>query len=237
MNNTHAPDGFLHFSDTVHRLTQGMWGGLPRPVIVRPLKQDCPKGSVGFGLWREQAGKRLRDAAVSGELVVYVIAEHANIEPMAVPAEVLKQLITTRGGLPDHPVRPSLKTAGYDEKLFVWLNSGTLVVRKSDFEVWYRDERAKGRWPSQRSKKKTRVGRPTKRTEALSNAVLARIHDGEWDGKGSIAKLRRLLVVSGAPDIPSIDTLTRLVDQLFSETSEPGLLRIARVRRQRARAR
>ena len=64
--------------------------------------------------------------------------------------------------------------------------------------------------------------------------MLARINDGEWNGKDGVAKLHRLLVVSGASRIPSVDTLARLVDQLVSEIGEPGLVRIARARRKRS---
>jgi hypothetical protein len=56
-------------------------------------------------------------------------------------------------------------------KLFALLTVGLLVVRTSDFDVWYQSERAKGRWPSQRSKLKIN-GRPTKQTDRLRDAVL-----------------------------------------------------------------
>jgi len=40
-----------------------------------------------------------------------------------------------------------------------------------------------------------------------------------------------VLVASGHSEVPSQDTLARLVDHLHSETGEAGLLRITRVRR------
>jgi hypothetical protein len=238
---------FLRLSDAASRLSDGIWGGMQRPDPVRIIKQSQKKLSVGFGPWRQGAGRRLRAAAVKGKLVVYVLAEAQvrsinrtltesslkKVEPTVVPANVLKRLITSRGALPDHPIRPSIKIVEGNEKLFALLSVGLLVVRASDFGIWYRSERAKGRWPSQRSKLKVRDGRPSIQTEALRNAVLALVHDLKWNSKESIMSLRRLLVASRGFEVPSPDTLARLVDQLHRETGEAGLLRKMRRRRQR----
>jgi hypothetical protein len=181
---------------------------------------------------------------VNGELVVYVVAEPQvrckgraltkrspeEIEPVVVPVSILKRLMTSRGGLPDHPIRPVIRTAGGDEKLLASLTTGLLVVRTNDFDLWYQSERAKGRWASQRSRTKSPEGRPTKQTESLRNAVLGLVRDLNWDGKAGIAALHRLLVASGRSDVPSPDTLARLVDQMHCETGEAGLRRIARAR-------
>ena len=119
------PKDFLRISCAVNRLSDGMWGGRRRPDPVATIKQDQKKLSVGFGPWQEKAGQRLRAATVKGELVVYVLAnpqvrsktrkltEYSpeKIEPVAVPVNVVKRLITSRGGLPDHPIRSSIKTA------------------------------------------------------------------------------------------------------------------------------
>ena len=165
------------------------------------------------------------------ELAIYVLARPEvrsederlaecsweKIEPVAVPVPVVKRLIASRGSLPDHPIRPSMQTAKGNEKLYALLVVGSLVVRASDFDVWYQSERAKGRWPSQRSKEK-KNGRPTRQTEALGNAVLALVNDLKWNGKDGITTLHRLLVASGRSDVPSQDTLARLVDHLYRET-------------------
>jgi hypothetical protein len=242
-----VPKEFLRISFAVNRLSDGMWGGLPRPDPVAAIKQVRKKLSLGFGPRGEQAGRRLRAAAVKGELAIYVLArpqvrsderglpEYSpqNFEPVVVPVSVLERLITSHGSLPDHPIRPSMKTAEGNEKLFALLAVGLLVVRASDFDGWYQPERAKGRWPSQESKEK-KDGRPTKQTSALRNAVLALVHDRKWSGKDPISALHRLLVASGRSDVPSQDTLARLVNQLHCETGEAGLLRIPRVRRKHA---
>jgi len=243
-----VPDGYLRFSDAVIRLAEGMWGGLLRPVPVQAIKRISTKASLGFGPWRERAGQRLTAAAAKRELVVYVIAKpqvpsknrvptsrlSVQIEPVMVPANTLERLITARGSLPDHPIRPSIKTVGSNVKLLALLTGGLLVVCARDFDVWYRSERGKGKWPSQRSRSKIGVGRPTKQTEALRNAVLALTHNGKWRAKVGITTLHRLLVGSGY-DVPSPDTLARLVDQLHRETGQAELLRTRRRRRKRSR--
>ena len=147
---------------------------------------------------------------------------------------VLKRLITSRGALPDHPIRPSIKTAEGNEKLFALLTVGFLAVRASDFDIWYRAERDKGKWSSQRSKSNAGDGRPTLQTEALRNAVLALVHDLKWSGKDGIAKLHSLLVASGRSDVPSPDTLARMVDRLHLETGQAALFRMTRTRRSRS---
>ena len=239
---------YLPLSEAVNRLTDGLWGGLPRPEPVVVIKQSNGKLSVGFGPWREKAGRLLRGAAVKGKLAIYILAKNqarsddqdligdasAKPEPTSVPVPVIKRLILSRGTLPDHPIRPSMKTAEGNDNLFALLTIGLLVVRTSDFDVWYHSERAKGRWPSQRAKGK-KSGRPTRQTEALENAVLALVNDLKWSGKERITTLHRLLVASGRSDVPSQDTVARLVDQLHRKTGDMKLLRVARVRQKQTR--
>jgi hypothetical protein len=239
-----VPADFLPLSSAINRLADGMWGGLRRPEPVAAIKHDQKKLSLGFGPWREKAGRRLRAAAVRGKLAIYVLAEsqarpEANnltdcsadsTEPSSVPVNVITRLIASRGSLPDHPIRPSIKTAEGDGKLFTLLTVGLLVVRASDFDAWYQSERAKGNWSSQRSKEK-KNGRSTKQSEVLGNAVLALVRDKKWSGKDPISVLHRLLVASGHSEVPSQDTLARLVDRLHDETGEAELLRVTRVRR------
>jgi hypothetical protein len=238
-----VPADFLPLSHAVNRLADGMWGGLPRPEPIAAIKRVHKKLSLGYGPWREKAGRRLRAAAMRGKLAIYVLAKPQvqsrtdnladcspeQIEPFVVPVTVVRRLIASRGSLPDHPIRSSIKTAEGNEKLLALLTAGILAVRASDFDLWYQSERAKGRWSSQRSKLKIN-GRPTKQTEALRNAVLALVHDHKWNGKEPISALHRLLLASGGSDVPSQDTLARLVDQLHRETGEATLLRVTRTR-------
>jgi hypothetical protein len=245
MKDETAPDSFLRFSDAVTQLAEGMWGGLRQAEPVRTIKKTAKIESIGFGPWRERAGKRLTAAARKGEVAVYVVADrHRSFEhlisppdvranPESLPISVLKRLITSRGTLPDYPIRPSIKTADGDRKLFELLTVSILLVRANDFAAWYQSERAKGKWPSQRSRSKIGNGRPTKQTEAMRNAVMALVRDQKWTGEVGITELHRILVDSGRTDVPSPDTLTRLVDQLHQETGEPELFRKQLARRKR----
>jgi hypothetical protein len=239
-----VPDGFLRFSDAISRLAEGMWGGLRRPKSIQAIKRIEKKASIGFGPRRERAGQCLTAAVTKGKLAVYVLAEPRAIEnralarrsprewaPVTVPASVLARLRTTRGSLPDHAIRPSIKTAEGDVKLLGLLTVGVLNIRARDFDAWYRSERAKGKWPSQRSRLKIASGRPTKQVERVRKAVIELVHDGKWSGKASIAKLHRLLIASGGFEVPSPDTLARLVEQLHAETGEAEFFRAKRTRR------
>ena len=146
----------------------------------RPTRGAIRIHRLGSAPGKDKAGKRLTAATVKGELVIHVVAKPQarskkraltpvpprEIERVVVPVNVLKRLMTTsRGSLPDHPIRPSIRTAEGNEKLFALLTVGLLVVRESAFNAWYRTDRAKGKWPSQRSKSKIGDGRPTKQTE------------------------------------------------------------------------
>jgi hypothetical protein len=231
-----VPDGFLRLSDAVNRLAQGIWGGMPRPAPLRAIKPEHKRGgSLGFGPWKEEAGKLLRTAATEGKLPVYISGvsqptiNNSDPQPVVLPTAVLSRMIPTRGGLSDHPIRISLKIAGGDQKIMKLLQVGLLLVRAEEFNKWYRLERAKGKWPSQRSRLKRREGRPSKLTDALKKAIFAAMREQ----KISIAELRRRLVASGRTDVPSLDTLERMVDQLYRETGEPVLRRTRRFRRKR----
>src|SRR6516162_780232 len=240
-----VPDGFLRFSDAINRLDEGMWGGLRGPAPVRAIKRIEKRASIGFGPWREQAGQRLTAEVKKGRLAVYVFAEPQALFKKSHSGRTLAAGTGARDRAgdrscpaynharepPDHPIRPSIKTAEGDEKLLGLLTVGVLVIRASDFEVWYRSERAKGKWPSQRSRLKISGGRPTKQTEPVRNAVIGLVRDGKWSGKISIAKLHRLLIASSDDKVPSPDTLARLVDQLHAETGEAEFFRVKRAQR------
>ena len=237
MEGTVIPDGFLQLSDAVHRLADGVWGGLRRPEPVRTLKRDKKhrNASIGFGPWKEHAGERIRTAAIEGKLQVYVFVSPQSPpsgndpEPQVLPAKVLERLFAPRQTIPDHAWRPTLKTTGGDQKLLASLLRGILLVRAKEFDRWYRSQRAKGRWPSQRSKVKRPEGRPSVQTEPLRNAILGAM----MDCPVNIAALHRHLVDIGHASVPSVDTLSRVVDQLYRETGDPKLRRIKRVRRKR----
>jgi hypothetical protein len=165
-------------------------------------------------------------------LHVYVSAnalatvDDAQASPALVPKSILSRLLPSRGGLPDHAIRISWKISCGDDTMFKLLATGILLVRGREFSKWYRSEMVKGKWPSQRARLKPKQGRPSKVTDALKNAVIVKMREGQI----TIAALRRSLLADGRTDVPSADTLARLQEQLFREMGEADL------RRERRRA-
>jgi hypothetical protein len=227
MPETAIPDGFLRLPDAVATLAKAMYATFRQPKPLHRLKREHQKASIGFGPWKEQAAQRIRTAASNGELPLYV-GGNSDQQPMLLRLDLVSGLITVRGGLPERPVRPSLRSVGGDARLLKVLSSGRLLVRQDDFVAWYNSERHKGRWPSQRLRKRPAEGRPSKVTSSLRTAVAEAL--GEH--KRSISALHRDLIASGRTDVPSVDTLERLVDQLYRETGRPEFFRNRRRRRQ-----
>jgi hypothetical protein len=230
-----VPTGYILISKATRLLEMGIWGGLPRPIALTDLKnvltkQGEDKLSVGFGPWRQRAGESITRAAVEGKLRVYVTYESQ--QPVSVPPNVLGRLGTSRGYLRDKAIRLSLKACERDERLFMLLKTGHLVIKKDEFQNWYQTEYKKGKWASQRSRLKPRIGRPTKQSSELRTAILALVNEGAWNARASIKQLKRLLVRRGH-DATSGDTLARLVDELHGETGDVRLRRAKRVRRKR----
>jgi hypothetical protein len=229
-----VPDGFQRFSDAVNRLAEGMWGGLRPPFPVRGVKRTSKNASVIFGPWRQQAGQRLTAAAIAGELPVYLFPESnspANAptelldsirKPVVLSTDLLKSLVTARNTFPDHPIKTktSMRIAGDNKKLYWLLKSGIMLLRAEEFDIWYREQRGKKRWPSQTSGER-KIGRPSIGTQGLKDAIVAALRER----KTGVAELRRQLQANGRTDVPSPDTLARLVDQLHRETGRPELLR------------
>jgi hypothetical protein len=245
MEKQHPPQGYLLLSEAYTRHHAGVWGGFQSFPPAQALRRKH-KSSVGSGARRTYAAQPVTAAVRHGNLRVYVVADPnlgPNIdrpkwpvastkEPVVMPTDVLKRLIAPRDMLPDHAVCPTLKTAGGDSNLYVLLRVGALVVQEREFEDWYRSQRSKGKWPSQRSRSKRTHGRPTKQTESLKNAVLTLVRGQAWRVKDGIAMLRRLVVERGEPkDVPSADTLERLVSRLHLETADPAFHRVPRVRK------
>jgi hypothetical protein len=103
MKEAPLPEGYIPFSAAVTRLAEGIWGGLPQAEPVRAIKKVAKKASIGFGPWREAAGRRLTAAVRHGELAVYVAADakplgqcvnapHRYSGPIIVPKGVLSRL-------------------------------------------------------------------------------------------------------------------------------------------------
>ena len=223
-----VPDGFLRIRDVIAALARGMYATFPQPKPVHAIKFDHQKASVIFGPWKEHAAQRLRAASCDGDLPIYAKG-NSDPQPVMIPADVVGRLIPVRGGLPEHAIRPNLKTTGGDPRLLKVLSSGVLLVRQDDFGAWYKSERRKGRWSSQRLRKEAPEGRPSRVNNVLRDAVANALRER----KRSPAELRRDLIASGSPDVPSVDTLERLIDRLYRETGRPEFFRNKRRRRSR----
>jgi hypothetical protein len=68
----------------------------------------------------------------------------------------------------------------------------------------------------------------------MRSTILWLIHDKRWTAKDGSTKLQRLLLGLGHTDVPSRDTLGRLISDMHAETGEPELLLKRRVRRKPA---
>jgi len=240
----YPPQGYLLLSEAYARHHAGVWGGFQSFPPAQAMRRKR-KTSIGFGARRTYAAQPVTAVVRHGNLKVYLVADPnlgPNIdrpkwpvastkEPVMVPTDVLKRLIAPRDMLPDHTVCPTLKTAGGDSDIYVLLRVGAFVVQERELEEWYRSQRSKGKWPSQQSRSKRTPGRPTKQTESLKNAVLTLVRDQAWRGKDGIATLRSLMLQRGEPkDVPSADTMERLVTRLYLETGDPAFHRVPRVR-------
>jgi hypothetical protein len=237
------PQGYMRISGACDRLCAGMWGGFEAPV-PRAFKAKSIS-SARFEGRQSLAAKSLTAAALEGKLRIYVVADpklapsidHPRAappptkDPIAVPTSALRRLITWRSLLPDRAIHPTIKTACGDLNLYVLLSIGMLIVQEREFKRWYRSEKSRGKWPSQRSRSNRSRGRPTKQTDLLKKQVLALVRDQAWSARDGIAKLRQILIDGGHLELPSSDTLERFIRQLYTETGNPRLFRKPRVKK------
>src|SRR5262249_54503694 len=142
------------------------------------------RASAGFAAREQKTAAYLWGAALGGKLPIYVVGPSDDVierpspptQPLRLATDVLQRLIVPRCGIANHPIRPTLKACGGDPVLLAQLCRGTLAVRESEFNRWYRAERSRRKWPSQRRAAR-KSGRPSKRTEALDNAIMASVAD------------------------------------------------------------
>jgi hypothetical protein len=231
---TEVETQFLLISEAVARLEAGMFGGaVKRPEPVKAAKKIYPQASIGWGEHKEKASAVVNTAIMAGDLAVNVFTVSGPDRmgrPLPVPVEVLGRLIRTRGGLPDHAIRPPitlLRNKLVTPQLFAALSSSALSVQQAEFQAWYQTQKSRGRWHSQRGSKKPRTGRPSKQTDELLISIRARVAERTWSAPDGIAKLAKLLVSKGTP---KRNTLRRAVDQLYEETGDPQYRVIPRKR-------
>lgn len=237
--------GFLKISTAVRRLADGMYGGfsvaeLVRHATARLVEVEGPGRSAKtqrprFGPQSTDAAQLIRRAAESGALPTWVVKRDA-ARPDLVSPSAVKLVIGARGGLPDHPTLFQGRRDRSVEPLLDRLRGGLLLVQEKEFAAWYRKQRQRGRWPSQRQRKPTGRGRPRKRSQALDNQILRMVRDDRWDAGQPISKLCSLLKQLHAEDeLPSAETISRFVDALFHETGNEKLRRARRSRPGRSR--
>jgi hypothetical protein len=235
----------LLLSEVYARHHAGVWGGFRSFPPAQAMRRKH-KTSVGFGARRTYAAQPVTAAVRHGNLRVYLVADPKlgpnmdrtnwpvapTKEPVNVPTDVLRRLIAPRDMLPDHALCPTLKTAGGDPNIYVLLRVGAFVVQEREFGYWYRSQRSKGKWPSQQSRSKRTPGRPPKQTESLKNAVLTLVRDQAWSIKDGIPMLRSHILKRGEQkDVPSADTLERLVSRLYLETGDAAFRSVSRARK------
>jgi hypothetical protein len=102
-----------------------------------------------LGRWKETAAKRVREAAITGELKVYLIPRKRppNAKPENLQPEIIKLIVSSRGGLPNYPTLVA-RAPDLDVSLMMRIKAGSLVVKCHEFECWYAAERQRGGWPS-----------------------------------------------------------------------------------------
>src|ERR1700716_2165317 len=141
-------------------------------------------------------------------------------------------VVGIRALMPDHAIRPPanlLRNTSIDSEVFVALFSSAMFLQVSEFQAWYRRQKGRRRWPSQRESKKPPTGRPSKQDDQLLTSIRARVVEEKWSAPDGIAKLVRLLATNGAPNR---NLVRRAVQQLHEET---GVLAYRVVPRKRAK--
>lgn len=203
-------------------------------VVLRPEHRE----SIGYGAWKDHAGKTLSTAALKGRLTVYAFASAPDMasdsdisKPVVIPRDVLRRMVLRRGCLPDRAIQPSHKMTNYNNALLKLLSQGVLLVCAQEFNEWYRGERNKGTWASQGKRKRPRCGRPVKLTNYLETVITNLMQATQKQAtQMSVAALHRQLIVKGCTYVPSQDTLARILDQLHRKTGDPSLRRNKRSR-------
>lgn len=220
-----ASSELLRISEAVALLEAGMYGGFNRPEQVTTIKASEPWTSVGSGARRQDAATSIDDAISTGHLPVYVLAdspvEQAAQARLQVPLDVLAQMIRIRGGLPDRAFRPERlrDKATISKELLAALLHSALYLEHNAFDRWYKNARSKRNWPSQRSSKKPRIGRPSKQSDAVRHRIIALVNEGQWSAqRNSLASLMRLLQAKG--ETPSRQTIERMIKQIHHETGD-----------------
>ena len=142
-------------------------------------------------------------------------------EPELLAPDLLRLIIPVRGGLPDHPVHVRRAPPGstINRSVLRRVKIGRLLVMRAEFDGWYRREKLKRKWPSQKESKLPRPGRP-RANELWTGRVEKFAYDNDWTARQPIVVLKSMLAGHYDSEPPSDDTLARLVDRIFQETGD-----------------
>lgn len=248
-NQRKVPERYLTLLEIQNSLIRSMWAGSGRAELAAEAARKAdPTGKfrLGFGPRHDCAQAVLKESRLPRKLRLYVAVDYSRCDdrlraalawaktPVPLPKKLLKHVfITVNGRMPaNFAIRPSRKAAGSD-RMFALLQYGQIVVRESEFRRWLKSERRKRKWPSQRSRAGLRrgVGRPRSQTTRLKTLILGFARERAWDGRRHpLTDLHRLLAEK-MESVPSVDTIGRVVDELFAETGMPALRRRRRIRR------
>jgi hypothetical protein len=220
------PDKFP-LSAAASQLEKCMYGNLQRHKTVEAFKANPfnRDASVGPTEQKLMAGRAIYNAIKEGEIVV--IAEGGSLlAPTILDPRLLACVIgLSRGRMTDHVLqmagRTNEETPGTSNlpadlrTLAGKLEGARLLVSKQEFEKWLAAEKAKRLWPSQKVAKtgKPPRGRTRKDRDLWFNQIERLLNDGTWTFVKSIPALRRALVENGQINVPSEDTLARIVTE------------------------
>ena len=222
--NPTIPPEYCLISEAVYELEKSMFGNLSRPDEVAKIKKFGRDLSVGLASRMQDAKANILNATLKGKLRVYRLKPHAiAIQPME--RNALSRLIPVRGGLPDyvgHLVRANNKTAR-EEDAAEDLRDSILLLHRREFEDWREAERSKKKWPSQNAST-PKPGRPKISRELWTRLITGLVDQKKWRRSLGVPALRRKLHnVSDARPVPSEDTLTRIISDMYVLTQNPKI--------------
>ena len=221
------PQDYCLISEAVHKLEKSMFGNLNRADAVTVVKNDYRDASVGLLSQRVAAKKVILKAAVEGKLRVHRLKPNGGaIEP--IEQQFISKLILVCGGLPDHihhlvqannkPLRKGV--------LIEDLHNNVLLLKRDEFEVWQEAERAKGKWQSQGfdESKAPQIGRPKISREFWTPLIMRLVDQKKWRRSLGVPALHeKLIEESDVQSVPSEDTLTRILNDLYKKTKNRKL--------------
>lgn len=245
--------GFVPVEDAIASLTASVWGNTRSPLQVREartaLRSAGLPGTAIWMSWCRNVENMLYNAVCAEKLPIYgwpAQLDEAGFEIGPAPQDVtviapaiIMAVKPLHRGLPAKSLglRPGMIARLASRGISEFPPSDCLVLfRLSEFLVWAKDERRKGRWPSQLNRGMKRSGLRGRSRTIIDRAIdLARriVDDGRWTSNEPHSKLARIankqLSLERKPPI-SEDTFGRALDELYRETGDKRFTRRVRKR-------